>query len=139
MEMSVADVEMSVEGAHFMLAPLKDEVRDLNDIIANFSNQLESVRQEDVTWCQLRITVLEKPNNPTNRSLWQLVNTLSVRLERQDDEISDLKTGLTRAHEKIGSLEMSSVLVQGCHRSILFQPCSPTPYTLFILLSTFLS
>jgi hypothetical protein len=41
------------------------------------------------------------------------VNTLSAHLDRQDDEISNLRTGLTRAHKKIGSLEMSSALVWG--------------------------
>jgi HAMP domain-containing protein len=44
-EMRMTDVEMSLQGAHFMISPMKDEVgslkgevRDLNDIIANFSN-----------------------------------------------------------------------------------------------------
>jgi hypothetical protein len=52
------DVEMLVKGAHTMLAStkmdvgeLQTEVRDLNDIVANFSNQLESICQEDVAWC----------------------------------------------------------------------------------------
>jgi archaellum component FlaC len=117
-EMRVTDVKMLVKAAHFAIAlmkedvrELKTEVRDLNDIVANFSNQLESVHVEDVAWCRLRITSLEKPNNPANRSLWQLVNTLSARLDRQEDKISDLKTGLARAHEKICSLEMLSALV----------------------------
>jgi hypothetical protein len=56
---------------------------------------------------------LERPNNPANCSLWQLVNALSACLNRQEDEISDLKTGLARAHEKIGSLEMLLALVRG--------------------------
>jgi hypothetical protein len=37
---------------------------------------------------------------------------LSTRLESQEDLISDLKTGLARAHEKIGVLEMLSALVR---------------------------
>jgi archaellum component FlaC len=57
-EMRVMDVEMLARGAHLMLSSTKEEVggmrvevRDLNNIVANFSNQLESVCQEDVAWC----------------------------------------------------------------------------------------
>jgi hypothetical protein len=119
-EMRVLDAEMSVKGAHTIIpstktdvAELKVEVRDLNDLAANLNNQLERVQVEDVSWCQSRILALERPNNPANRSLWQLVNALSSRLDRQEDEIKDLKSGLARAHEKIGGLEMSASLVRG--------------------------
>jgi hypothetical protein len=71
------DVEMSAQGAHQMIALLKEELWDLNDLATNLSNQLERVQVEDVSWCQSQITALEKPNNPANKSLWQLVNWLS--------------------------------------------------------------
>jgi hypothetical protein len=119
-EMWVLDAEMSLKGAHTMLASTKEdvvglkvEVRDLNDLAANLNNQLERVQMEDVSWCWSRISALERPNNPANRSLWQLVNSLSSRLDRQEDEIKDLKSGLAHAHEKIGGLEMSASLVWG--------------------------
>jgi hypothetical protein len=119
-EMRVINTEMSLKGAHTMIALTKEdvsrvwmEINSMNDSLANYSNQLEVVRQEDVAWCCSRITALEKPNNPANHSLWRLVNALSTRLDRQEDEIKDLKSGLVRAHEKIGNLEMSSSLVRG--------------------------
>jgi hypothetical protein len=80
--------------------------------MANVNNELERIQQEDVAWCQSRILALEKPNNPANCSLWQLVNSLSSRLESQEDLISNLKTGLARANEKIGVLEMSLALIR---------------------------
>jgi hypothetical protein len=119
-EMRVMDVEMSARGAHTMIASVKTEVgelgmgvRDLNDLAANLNNQLERVQVEDISWCRSRISALEKPSNPTNRSLWQLVNALASRLDGQEDEMKDLKSGLARALEKIGNLEMSSSLVRG--------------------------
>jgi hypothetical protein len=100
-KMRMTDVEMSVKGAHFAIVPMQEEIRDLNDIVANINNQVERIQVEDIMWCHSWISVLEKPNNPTNCSLWQLVNLLSTRLEGQEDLISDLKTGLARVHEKI--------------------------------------
>jgi chromosome segregation ATPase len=77
LEDRVMDVKMSAKGAQTMMAPLKDDVQDLNNTVANLSNQLESVCVEDIAWCQSRISTLEKPNNPANKSLWLLVNQLS--------------------------------------------------------------
>jgi hypothetical protein len=111
LEDRVMDVEMSVQGAHTMLAPLKDDVRDLNDTVANLSNQLESVRVEDVAWCRSRILVLEKPNNPANKSLWLLVNQLSRQIEDQQDQISALQAGMVGTKERVGVLEMSSAMI----------------------------
>jgi hypothetical protein len=105
-------IEMSAKGAHTMMAPLKDDVQELNDTVANLSNQLESVRVEDVTWCQSRILTLEKPNNPANRSLWLLINQLSCRVEDQQDLITDLKAGMTGMRERVGVLEMSSAMIR---------------------------
>jgi uncharacterized coiled-coil protein SlyX len=90
-------------GAHFAIALMQEDIQELNDVVANVNNELERVQQEDVAWCRSKISVLEKPNNPANCSLWQLVNSLSSRLESQEDLISDLKTGLARVHEKMGS------------------------------------
>jgi hypothetical protein len=45
------DVEMSVQGAHTMLASVRDDVRDLNDLAANLNNQLERVQVKDISWC----------------------------------------------------------------------------------------
>jgi hypothetical protein len=112
LEDRMMDVEMSVKGAHTMLAPLKDDVRDLNDTVANLSNQLETVRVEDVAWCCSRITTLEKPNNPANRSLWLLVNQLSRRVEDQQDQISSLQAGMIGTKERVGVLEMSSLMIR---------------------------
>jgi hypothetical protein len=70
----VMDVEMSAQGAHRMIAEMKEEVRDFSDSFGNLHNQVETMRVEDISWCQSRISVLEKPNNPANKSLWTLVN-----------------------------------------------------------------
>ena len=94
-----------------MLANVKEEVQDLNDITANLSNQLESVRVEDVVWCQLRISALEKPNNPANKSLWQLINHLSCWIKDQDNLIKDLQAGLVGAKSRVSVLEMSSLMI----------------------------
>ena len=106
------DVEMSVKGAHTMLAPLKEDIWDLNDTVANLSNQLEMVRVEDVAWCRSRILVLEKPNNPANKSLWLLVNQLSCRVEDQQDQISALQAGMVGTKERVGVLEMLLAMIQ---------------------------
>jgi hypothetical protein len=90
LEDRVMDVEMSAKGAHTMLAPVKEDVQELNDTVANLSNQLESVRIEDIAWCWSRILTLEKPNNPANKSLWLLVNQLSRQVEDQQDQIATL-------------------------------------------------
>jgi archaellum component FlaC len=70
LEDQMMDVEMSTKGAHTIITSMKEEVRDLNDVVTNVSNQLESVHVDDITWCQSRISTLEKPNNPANKSLW---------------------------------------------------------------------
>jgi hypothetical protein len=63
----VMDVKMSTKGAYMMMAPLKEDVQDLNDTVANLSNQLEMVCVEDVAWCRSQISALEKPTTlPTN-------------------------------------------------------------------------
>jgi hypothetical protein len=112
LEDRVMDVEMSAKGAHTMMAPLKDDIRDLNDTVANLSNQLESVRVEDVAWCRSWISQLEKPNNPTNKSLWLLVNRLSRRIEDQQDQISALQVGMIGTKERVGVLEMLSSMIR---------------------------
>jgi hypothetical protein len=45
------DVEMSIQGAYTMLASVRDDVRDLNDLAANLNNQLERVQVKDISWC----------------------------------------------------------------------------------------
>jgi hypothetical protein len=108
----VMDVEMSAKGAHTMMEPLKQDVRDLNDVVANMTNQIESVHIEDITWCRSRISKLEKPNNPTNKSLWLLVNQLSRRVEDQQDQIAALQAGLIGMKERVGALEMLSAMIR---------------------------
>jgi hypothetical protein len=112
LEDRVMDVEMSTKGAHTMMAPLKDDVQELNDTVANLSNQLESVRVEDIAWCWSRILTLEKPNNPANKSLWLLVNQLSRRVEDQQDQITALQAGMIGTKERVGVLEMSSAVIR---------------------------
>jgi chromosome segregation ATPase len=112
LEDRVMDVEMSAKGAYTMMAPLKDDVQELNDAVANLSNQLESVRVEDVAWYWSRISVLEKPNNPANKSLWLLVNQLSRRVEDQQDQIAALQAGMIGTKERVGTLEMSSAMIR---------------------------
>jgi hypothetical protein len=68
-EMRTTDVEMSVQGAHFAIAPMQEDIWELNNVMANVNNELERMQQEDVAWCHSRILALEKPNNPANRSL----------------------------------------------------------------------
>jgi chromosome segregation ATPase len=112
LEDRMMDIEMSAKGAHTTLAPLKEDVRDLNNTVANLSNQLETVRVEDISWCCSRISTLEKPNNPANRSLWLLVNQLSRRVEDQQDQISALQAGMVGTKERVGVLEMSSSMLR---------------------------
>ena len=112
LEDGVMDVEMSAKGAHTMLAPLKDDVWDLNDSVANLSNQIKMVRVEDVAWCRSRILSLEKPNNPANKSLWLLVNQLSRRVEDQQDQIAALQAGMIGTKERVGTKEMSSSMIR---------------------------
>ena len=104
------DMEMSALGAHCMIGEVKEEVRDLNDLCGNL-NQVERIQVEDISWCRLRISTLEKPNNPANKSLWQLINRLSHHIEDQDDLIKDLQSGLIRTKEWVSVLEMSSVMI----------------------------
>ena len=66
---------------------------------------------EDISWCQSRISALKKPNNPANKSLWQLINLLSRQVEDQADLIKDLSSGLVGAKERVSVLEMSSLMI----------------------------
>ena len=77
LEDRMMDVEMSASGAHRMIRDVKEEVRDLSDLCGNLNNQMEMMQVEGINWCRSRISALEKPNNPANKSLWQLVNLLS--------------------------------------------------------------
>ena len=112
LEDRMMDVEMSASGAHGMIGDLKEEVRDLSDLCGNLNNQVETMQVEGIDWCRSRISVLEKPNNPANRSLWQLVNVLSRRVEDQADLIKDLSSGLVVAKERVSVLEMSSTMIR---------------------------
>jgi hypothetical protein len=106
------DVEMSASGAHRMIAEVKEEVRDFSDSFGNLHNQVETMRVEDIAWCRSRISVLEKPNNPANKSLWQLVNLLVRRVEDQADLIKDLSAGLANGKERVSVLEMSASMIR---------------------------
>jgi hypothetical protein len=55
---------------------------------------------------------LEKPNNPTNKSLWQLLNCFIHQVEDLEDEVAGLKARSVRSGERIGVLEMSSSMIQ---------------------------
>ena len=112
MEDRVMVIEMSAKGAHTMLVTVWEEVQDLNNLMANISNQLELVCVEDIAWCQSRILVLERPNNPANKSLWQLVNHLSHQIKDQDDLIKDLQAGLVGAKNRVLVLEMLSSMIR---------------------------
>jgi hypothetical protein len=112
LEDCVMDVEMSVQGVHQMVAHhCQGDVWDLNNLAANVSNQLERIQVEDISWCHSRISKLEQPNNPTNHSLWTLMNHLSHRVEDQDDLILELKAGLLQGKNWLGVLEMSSSMI----------------------------
>jgi hypothetical protein len=106
------DVEMSASGAHRMIGEVKEEVQDLSTLCGNLNNQVETMQTEGIAWCRLRISVLEKPNNPANRSLWQLVNLLVRRVDDQADLIKDLSSGLAVAKERVSVLEMSSAMIR---------------------------
>ena len=113
------DMEMSASGAHRMIGEVKEEVRDLSDLTGNLNNQMETMQVEGIDWCRSRITALEKPNNPANKSLWQLVNFLSCRVEDQADLIKDLSSGLVGVKERVSVLEMSSVMI--CSRVTILE------------------
>jgi hypothetical protein len=106
------DVEMSASGAHRMIAEVKEEVWDFSDSFGNLHNQVETMRVEDIAWCRSRISVLEKPNNPANKSLWTLVNLLVRRVDDQADLIKDLRSDLASGKERVSVLEMSSSMIQ---------------------------
>ena len=112
LEDGMMDVEMSASGAHRMIRDMKEEIRDLSDLMGNLSNQVETMQIEGIDWCWSRISALEKPNNPANRSLWQLVNALSRRIETQEDLIRDLSSGLVLAKGRVTVLEMSSLMIR---------------------------
>jgi hypothetical protein len=112
LEDRMMDVEMSVKGAHTMIVSMKEDVQELQTSVANAHNQMELIWSDDIAWCQLRISKLEKPNNPANKSLWQLVNRLAHRVEDQDDLIKGLQAGLVGAKDRVGVLEMSSSLIR---------------------------
>ena len=105
------DVEMSASRGHRMIGEVKEEVRDLRDLCGNINNQVERIQVEDISWCRLRISALEKPNNPANKSLWQLVNRLSHWIEDQEDLIKDLQSRLVGAKDRVSVLEMSSSMI----------------------------
>ena len=77
----------------------------------DINNQVERIQVEDILWCRSRISGLEKPNNPANKSLWQLVNRLSRQIKDQEDLIKDLQSGLVGAKERVSILEMSSSMI----------------------------
>jgi hypothetical protein len=106
------DVEMSASGAHRMIVEVKEEVRDFSDSFGNLHNQVETMRVEDIAWCRSRISVLERPNNPANKSLWTLVNLLVRRVNDQADLIKDLRTNLASGKERVSVLEMSSLMIR---------------------------
>jgi hypothetical protein len=81
-------------------------------VFGNLHNQVETMRVEDIAWCRSRISVLEKPNNPANKSLWTLVNLLVRRVDDQADQIKDLKAGLAIGGERVSVLEMSSSMIR---------------------------
>jgi hypothetical protein len=112
LEDRVMDVEMSTQGAHRMIAEVKEEVRDFSDSFGNLHNQVETMRVEDIAWCRSRISTLEKPNNPANKSLWTLVNLLVRRVDDQADQIKDLKAGMVIGGERVSVLEMSSSMIR---------------------------
>ena len=112
LEDRMMDVEMSASGAHRMIGDMKEEFRDLSDLCGNLNNQVETMQIEGIDWCRSRISALEKPNNPANKSLWQLVNLLSRRVEDQANLIKDLSSGLVGAKERISVLEMSSTMIR---------------------------
>jgi hypothetical protein len=101
-----------------MLAAVKEEVRDLSDYSLGTShNQVETMRVEDVcvVVCS-RISALEKPNNPANKSLWSLVNLLvssGSRISRTGSlPFKDLRAELASGKERVGVLEMSSAMIR---------------------------
>jgi hypothetical protein len=112
LEDRTTDVEMSASGAHRMIAEVKEEVRDFSDSFGNLHNQVETMRVEDIAWCRSRISILEKPNNPANKSLWTLVNLLVCWVDDQADLIKDLASGLASGKERISVLEMSSAMIR---------------------------
>ena len=111
LEDRMMDVEMSASGAHRMIGDMKEEFRDLSDLVGNLNNQVEMMQIDGIDWCRSRISALEKPNNPANKSLWTLVNLLSRRVEDQADLIKDLSSGLVGAKERVSVLEMSSTMI----------------------------
>jgi predicted RNase H-like nuclease (RuvC/YqgF family) len=112
LEDRMMDVEMSAQGAHRMIADVKEEVRDFSDSFGNLHNQVESMRVEDIAWCRSRISVLEKSTNPANKSLWTLVNLLVRRVDAQADLIKDLRSDLEAGKERVSMLEMSSSMIR---------------------------
>jgi hypothetical protein len=112
LEDRMMDVEMSASGAHRMITEVKEEVRDFSDSFGNLHNQVEMMQVEDIAWCRSRISVLEKPNNPANKSLWTLVNLLVRRVDDQADLIKDLRSDLAGGKERVSVLEMSSSMIR---------------------------
>jgi hypothetical protein len=112
LEDRMMDVEMSAWGAHRMITEVKEEVRDFSNLFGNLHNQVETMRVEDIAWCQSRISVLEKPNNPAKKSLWTLVNLLVRRVDDQADLIKDLRSDLASGKERVSVLEMSLSMIR---------------------------
>ena len=63
--------------------------------------------------------MLEKPNNPANKSLWQLINRLSRQIKDQDDLIKDLQSGLVRVKGRVSVLKMLSAMI--CSRVTILE------------------
>ena len=112
LEDCMMDVEMSAKGAHTMIALVKEDIQELQMSVANVHNQVELIQSDDIAWCCSRISKLEKPNNPTNKSLWQLVNRLSCQVKDQDNLIKGLQAGLVGAKDRVGVLEMLSLMIR---------------------------
>jgi hypothetical protein len=112
LEDRMMDVEMSASGAHRMIAEMKEEVQDLSTLCGNLGNQVETMQVDGIAWCRSRISMLEKPNNPANKSLWQLVNLLVRRVNDQADLIKDLRSDLASGKERVSVLEMSSAMIR---------------------------
>jgi hypothetical protein len=112
LEDRMMDVEMSVKGAHMMITLTKEDIQELQTSVANAHNQVELIRSNDIAWCRLRISKLEKPNNPANKSLWQPVNQLSHQVEDQDDLIKGFQAGLVGVKDRVGVLEMLSSMIR---------------------------
>ena len=65
----------------------------------------------DIAWYQSQISALEKPNNPANKSLWHLLNQFVHQVEDLEDQVAELKAGSVRSGDRLGVLEMLSLMI----------------------------